>query len=165
MACASSTSLSGHEGSTDVLLAGRLSASGGVGLAAAPPSDYVRPERGGTMKPEDVVRAELDAWGRLDVEEIISHFAPDAVYENVPIGAATGIEEIRTTVEQFVKDMTFFDAETIHLAVAGNVVLTERVDHIVMGGTKMDLRLMGVFEIDGDKVRAWRDYFDVAGLA
>ena len=117
------------------------------------------------MSPEDVVRAMLDAWGRLDVEEIISHFAPDAVYENVPIGAATGLEEIRTTVEQFVKDMnmTFFDAEMLQLAVAGNVVLTERVDHIVMGGTKMDLRLMGAFEIDGDKVKAWRDYFDGAG--
>ena len=121
------------------------------------------------MSPEDVVRAMLDAWGRLDVEEIISHFAPDAVYENVPIGTATGLEEVRTTVEQFVKDMnmTFFEAEMLQLAVAGNVVLTERVDHIVMGGTKMDLRLMGVFEIDGDKVKAWiwRDYFDGAGLA
>ena len=117
------------------------------------------------MSPEDVVRAELEAWGRLDVEKIVSHFAPDAVYENVPIGAATGLDEIRTTVEQFLKDMTFFDAEMLHLAVAGSVVLTERVDHIVMGGTKMDVRLMGVFEIAGDKVKAWRDYFDVAGHA
>jgi limonene-1,2-epoxide hydrolase len=117
------------------------------------------------VNPEDVVRAELEAWGRLDVEEIISHFTPDAVYENVPIGAATGLDEIRTTVERIVKDMTFFDAETLHIALAGNVVLTERVDHIVMGGTRMDVRLMGVFEIDGDKVKAWRDYFDVAGHA
>ena len=117
------------------------------------------------MSPEDVVRAEMAAWGRLDVEEILSHFTPDAVWDNVPIGAAVGIDEIRGAVERWVGQTTSFDAEMVNLAVAGNVVLTERVDHIVIGGQTIHARVMGAFEIEGDKIRAWRDYFDMAGHA
>lgn len=35
------------------------------------------------MSPEERGRAELSAWGRLDVDEIMSHFSADAVWDNV----------------------------------------------------------------------------------
>ncbi len=111
------------------------------------------------------MQAMLEAWSRLDLEEIVSFFAPDAVYENVRIGVATGQDEIRTTVARFISHMTFFDAETLHLAVTGGVVLTERVDHIVTSGTTMDVRGMGVFEVEDGKITAWRDYFRPGGGA
>jgi limonene-1,2-epoxide hydrolase len=44
------------------------------------------------MSAEQVVRAELDTWSRLNVDEIVSHFAADAVWDNVPLGAVTGKE-------------------------------------------------------------------------
>jgi hypothetical protein len=31
------------------------------------------------MSLEEIVRAELNAWGHLDIEEVMSHFAEDAV--------------------------------------------------------------------------------------
>jgi limonene-1,2-epoxide hydrolase len=43
----------------------------------------------------------------------------------------------------------------------GNVVLTERADHFVYEGKSIHPRAMGAFEVDGDKITAWRDYFDV----
>jgi len=46
----------------------------------------MKPEGSGTLTAEEVVRGELDAWSRLDVDEIVSFFAPDAVWDNVPIG-------------------------------------------------------------------------------
>jgi limonene-1,2-epoxide hydrolase len=52
--------------------------------------------------------------------------------------------------------------EILNLAVAGNVVLTERVDHFLLDGRKINVRLMGIFEIAGDKSTAWRDYFDMS---
>src|SRR5438445_11236372 len=62
----------------------------------------------------------------------------------------------------FLGQMTRCDIEIIHLAVADNVVLTERVDHIIFDGTTIDARCMGTFEVAGDKITAWRDYFDSA---
>ena len=113
------------------------------------------------MSPEEVVRAELGAWSRLDVNEIVSHFAADAIWDNVPLGAVSGHEEIRKAVWGFVDRTTRGDIEILNLAVAGNVVLTERIDHFVYDGKAIHARVMGAFEVNGDKITAWRDYFDV----
>jgi limonene-1,2-epoxide hydrolase len=115
--------------------------------------------------PEEVVRAELSAWSRLDVEEIVSYFAGDAVWDNVRLGAVSGHDEIRRAVKGYVDRTTFGEIEILNLAVAGNVVLTERVDHFVYDGEKIHARVMGAFEVNGDKITAWRDYFDVPNTA
>ncbi len=113
------------------------------------------------MTPEEVVRSLLAAWNEMDADDIMRHFAPDAVYENVPIRAVSGYDEIRDEVERFLKPMTSFEAEVRNLAVAGSVVMTERVDHTHYAGMLFHARVMGVFEVDGDKIKAWRDYFDM----
>ena len=113
------------------------------------------------MSPEEVVRAELSAWGRLNVDEIVSYFAVDAIWDNVPLGAVSGHDEIRKAIQGYVNRTTQGDIEILNLAVAGNVVLTERVDHFVYDGKSIHARVMGAFEVDGDKITAWRDYFDV----
>jgi limonene-1,2-epoxide hydrolase len=51
--------------------------------------------------------------------------------------------------------------EVLNLAAAGNLVMTERVDHFSYDGRKVDARVMGAFEVVGDKIAAWRDYYDV----
>lgn len=112
------------------------------------------------MTPEDVVRAELGAWARRDVDEVVSHFSVDAVWENVPLGVVTGRNEIRAQVEQFLSHITQFDCEIVNLATAGNAVLNERVDRFIFDGKVMNARCMGALEIAGDKISAWRDYFD-----
>jgi limonene-1,2-epoxide hydrolase len=119
--------------------------------------------KGTDVNPEDVVRGEMAAWGRLDVGEILSYFAPHAVWDNVPLGPATGHDEIRKLLEGWIGRTTSFEAEMLNLAVAGQVVLTERVDHIVLDGKPIHARVMGAFEIEGDKIKAWRDYFDMGG--
>ena len=113
------------------------------------------------MTPEDVVREELRAWERLDIDEIVSYFAPDAVWENVPVGAVSGHDEIRKEAERWLGPMTSCRVEILNLAVAGNVVLVERVDHATYQDQLFDARVMGAIEVDGDKVKAWRDYFDM----
>jgi limonene-1,2-epoxide hydrolase len=113
------------------------------------------------MSPEEIVRAELSAWAHLDVEEITSYFAADAVWDNVPIGPVCGHDEILKAVKGYLSRTTYADLEILNLAVAGNVVLTERVDHMTYDGKRIDARVMGAFEVTGEKITAWRDYFDV----
>ena len=113
------------------------------------------------MTPEDVVRAELKAWHGLDVDEIVNHFHPDGVWDNVALGVHRGHDEIREAVQGYVQRMDSADLELLNIAVNGNVVLTERVDHMIYDGNKIAARCMGAFEVTGDKITAWRDYFDV----
>jgi limonene-1,2-epoxide hydrolase len=89
------------------------------------------------VSPEDVVRAELAARGRRAAEEIMSHFSTDAVWDNVPIGIARGHDETRKTVEKYLQTHDHMDIEIVNLAIAGNIVLTERVDHFVFDGPEI----------------------------
>ena len=51
-----------------------------------------------------------------------------------------------------------------HLAAAGDVVLTERIDHIGSGDASFPVPVMGVFEVRDGKIARWRDYFDTGLL-
>jgi len=114
------------------------------------------------MTPEEVVRAELDAWSRLDVDEIMSYFAENGVWDNVPFGPVTGHDAIRKAVAGYLARTISGNIEILNLAVAGNVVLTERMDHFTWDGEMIHARVMGAFEVVGDKIAAWRDYFDMS---
>jgi len=115
------------------------------------------------MNPEEVVRAELDAWSTLDVDAIMSHFAVDAIWDDPSHGPITGHDNIRKAVEGFVARMSAADMEVRHLLVGGTIVMTERVDRFTFDGREVAAEIAGVFEIDGDKIVAWRDYFDMSG--
>ncbi len=41
-------------------------------------------------------------------------------------------------------------------------MFTERVDRFEMAGKKVELPVADVFEIENGKIKAWRDYFDMA---
>ena len=41
-------------------------------------------------------------------------------------------------------------------------MLTERVDVLTIGGKRIEIPVMGTFEVDASgKISAWRDYFDL----
>jgi limonene-1,2-epoxide hydrolase len=112
------------------------------------------------MSAEDIVRAELDAWSSLDVDKIMTHFAREAVLDNPSHGPIAGYDQIRNTVEAAVSRTTHADMEIINLVATDNLVMTERVDRLIFDGKQVDAPVMGVFEVAGDKITAWRDYFD-----
>ena len=43
--------------------------------------------------------------------------------------------------------------------------MNERTDILVMDGKRVELPVMGVFELEGGKIRGWRDYFDMSAFA
>jgi limonene-1,2-epoxide hydrolase len=54
--------------------------------------------------------------------------------------------------------------EIHHQVVAGNIVMNERTDYATINGRAVVLPICGVFEIAGDRIRAWREYFDAGTL-
>lgn len=102
------------------------------------------------------------AWSRRDIDELLSFFAPDAVYHNVPIDPpAVGHDAIRAVLELFVPPSSAITFEVLAIASAGGRVHTERVDRFTMNGTDVALPVAGVFEVRDGKIAAWRDYFDL----
>jgi limonene-1,2-epoxide hydrolase len=50
----------------------------------------------------------------------------------------------------------------VHRQVAtDSIVMNERTDHLTMGERSISLPVVGVFEIENGRIRAWRDYFDM----
>jgi hypothetical protein len=82
------------------------------------------------VSPEERVPTEQSAWGRLDVDAIMSHLSADAVWRNVAIRALRGYDEIREAVQGYLNRMTDAEMDILNLAGAGNVVHTERVGHL-----------------------------------
>lgn len=111
---------------------------------------------------EQVVREFCNAWSNSDLDRIMSFFADDAVYHNIPMDPVVGTEAIRTFIEGFTAMVDRIEFEIVNLAVNGDVVLTERVDTFVRPAGAIGLPVMGTFELSGGKITAWRDYFDMA---
>ncbi|MHB8574320.1 MAG: SgcJ/EcaC family oxidoreductase [Dehalococcoidia bacterium] len=112
--------------------------------------------------PIELVRAFCAAWSRRDPAELIGYFTDDAVYHNIPMRPLHGREAIAGFLNSFVGNASNAEFEVRHIAAAGDVVLTERVDRFTLGEATIDLPVAGVFEVRDGKVAAWRDYFDLA---
>ncbi|MDE2746109.1 MAG: nuclear transport factor 2 family protein [Chloroflexota bacterium] len=106
--------------------------------------------------------AEFDAE-HPDADQLATYFTDDAVYHNMPMAPAEGIEAV-TAALAGVSQMTSKGWEVLHSAVNGDVVLNERIDRFDMGGTEVAVQVCGVFEIRDGKIARWRDYFDMASF-
>ena len=87
-----------------------------------------------------------------------------------PLPASTGIQAILCrpdllveieAIAMFTTGVQRVEFRVQHIATAGNAVLTERVDAFVLPNKTIELPVMGTFELRGDKIAAWRDYFDL----
>lgn len=112
--------------------------------------------------PIAVVRAFCDAWSRRDPEEIASWFTDDGVYHNIPMEPARGRQSILNLLRFILAPAQRVEFEIKGIAADGNTVFTERVDRFEMNGKRVELPVAGVFEVEGESIRAWRDYFDLA---
>jgi limonene-1,2-epoxide hydrolase len=113
---------------------------------------------------ERVVRDLCDAFAKHDPEAFRPFLTDDVIYHNIPMDPAVGIDAAIAFIEGFFGMCEGMEIETLHLAVRGNVVLTERIDTFRVGDIVAPLPVMGTFEIRDGKVSAWRDYFDMAQI-
>jgi len=114
------------------------------------------------MNVEKIIRDFCNAVPRRSSAELTGFFAPDAIYHNIPVAPVQGREAIQATLAQFVDISSDAEFEILALAVSGNKVLTERVDRFTINGKRIEIAVMGTFEVGADgKITAWRDYFDM----
>lgn len=112
--------------------------------------------------PVEIVTQFCDAFAGRDADELAAYFTDDAVYHNMPLEPVVGRAAIRDTIAGFtgMAEKVWFD--TLRIVADGPIVMTERVDHFVMGDRDIALPVMGAFEVRDGKITAWRDYFDMA---
>lgn len=112
------------------------------------------------MSIEQLIRDEMAAWGRNNVHEVMSHFAEDAQFYIGPAyPRVSGRDAIYALMKEFFSGGTCIELEILHLAVDGNVVLMERLDHWLLGGKKTSWPVMGAYEVHDQKITAWREYY------
>ena len=105
----------------------------------------------------------LDLWEKQDVDAMLACFTEDASYIDMPLPPRRGIAEIRVYIEQVFSAFSV-RIETLHIASAGSVVFTERVDYLALNGAAkppLPLPVVGVMEMRDGKIFAWRDYLDL----
>jgi limonene-1,2-epoxide hydrolase len=146
--------------------AGIVSAAGLAGMSARRSAAQVDPRRSQMESPIDVVRRFCAAWSdNRPTAELAAFFTDDAVYHNIPMAPVTGREAIAKNIDSFIRPgapgIESIQFRVIHIAANGPVVMTERVDAFKLPGKSFELPVMGIFEIRGGKIAAWRDYFDL----
>jgi len=118
--------------------------------------------------PIETVTAFCAEWGKSQqamFDSFRRYFTPTTVWENVGLATTTGIDEALGLMQGF-EGVETIRVDMVTIAADGNKVLTERVDTMVNADGKdvMGIRLMGIFEVEGDKITTWRDYFDTAAM-
>ncbi len=109
----------------------------------------------------DTVNAFMKAAADRDYDAAVSHLTDDIEYQNMPLPPVNGKDAVKATL-----DMLLANAEGSEWVVhreteSGNVVMNERTDRFLIGGTWMELPVAGVFELRDGKIALWRDYFDL----
>ncbi|TGD76129.1 limonene-1,2-epoxide hydrolase [Mangrovimicrobium sediminis] len=111
----------------------------------------------------EIVTEFVHCWADKDIDRIIDYFTDDAVYINIPMDPPNhGKAEIRAMIEGFIGSAEAMDFEIFHQAESPDgIVMNERCDRFLMGGQWVELPVMGIFELEKGKIKAWRDYFDL----
>ena len=116
--------------------------------------------------PIELVRSFCAAWtDNLGAAELAAFFTTDAVYQNIPLAPVTGRAAIADNIDTVLRPgppgIESIDFRVLNIAANGPVVMTERVDVFTLPGRSFELQVMGIFEVSGGKISAWRDYFDM----
>jgi limonene-1,2-epoxide hydrolase len=116
-----------------------------------------------TQSADELVTEFCALWSEPDPERILSYFTEDAVYHNIPMPAAEGRDAIRDLLTVMLDGFDGIDF-TVHRQFGqGDVVMNERTDVMRRSnGGRLELPVMGAFEVRDGKIAAWRDYFDLA---
>lgn len=113
------------------------------------------------MDNRQIILEFLEAWTRLDADELAGYFTDDGVYHNMPTDPVAGRDNVRNFIAGFSSTWTETVWEVLNVVADGDVVIAERVDRTKTTQGNVDLPCVGVFEMQDGKIRVWRDYFDL----
>ena len=109
----------------------------------------------------EIIREFVAAWSNLDANELATYFTEDGCYYNMPTQPVQGRDAVAGFIKNFLATWTETQWDIINIAEAGDIVYCERLDRTKTTAGNVDLPCMGVFEMQGGKIKEWRDYFDL----
>lgn len=139
-----------------------------VALSACAPE----PRSGATLSPDAFGKRWTDAWNSHDADRILTYYAEDAFYEDVPNVEngwdvpLRGHEMIHDAVVKTFQDMPDLEFGFVSASGAGDRMVVEWT----MTGTRyrdftgrFSTRAVSVIKLTGDKIVWQRDYYDAYG--
>jgi limonene-1,2-epoxide hydrolase len=117
------------------------------------------------VTPESVVRGFYDAWDTIGFDAAYRKFlAEDVVVWNPGLGDWRGLDVVMKGLTAYLAAFPrpYASVDLKHIAVNGNVVLTERVEtnRSENGKDTYTAPLMTRFVVEGDKIKEWAGYYD-----
>lgn len=103
----------------------------------------------------------IEAWSSLDPERLASYFTDDGTYYNMPTQPITGRANVQSFIANFLATWTETQWDILNIVGEGELVIAERLDRTKTSMGDVDLPCTGVFEMEGGKIKVWRDYFDL----
>jgi limonene-1,2-epoxide hydrolase len=117
------------------------------------------------MTPDSVVRDLLDHLAAGEAEEAIDLLDVEIVWRNTLMPDFRG-PQVAKALRDMVSRGIGFEVVHHHVAVDGDVVLTDRTDVLSYGRWRSEFQVRGTFEVRDGKVVLWDDAFswvDVIG--
>ena len=110
-----------------------------------------------------VVEAVMAAWARHDIDEILTHISPDIEWHyQVGSRPIRGRDNMREMLERLESHQLDSKWRLVRHGESENCVFIEAVDdYRNPDGHRVQAPYMGVYEFDGQKITAWRDYLDM----
>lgn len=126
-----------------------------------------------TTPQEDVVRHCLNLFHAAqvpDMQAIAALFCENATYQSLVPSAEVrrGRDAILDDLQQQFSRYKDCDCEILNIASNGNVVFTERRDHVTLldSGKRIFSSVNAIFELSADnRIERWREYWDSGDVA
>ncbi len=102
-----------------------------------------------------------------DMGKVVAYLSEDVVYHNIPWQPVTGHAGVRQVLGPFIEGpgRASVKMDIKHTTSSGNTVMNERLETWTKGSTRLELPVLGVFELKNGKIMQWRDYFDAKTVA
>ena len=102
-----------------------------------------------------------------DMGKLVAYLSEDVVYHNIPWQPVTGHAGVRQVLGPFIEgpNRASVKMDIKHTTSSGNTVMNERLETWTKGSVRLELPVLGVFELQNGKIRQWRDYFDAKSVA
>ncbi len=116
---------------------------------------------------EKIVTEMCQSLLSADMTKVVSYLSEDVVYHNIPWQPVTGHAGVRQVLDPFVHgaNCAIVRMDIKNTTSSENVVMNERVETWVKGNVRLELPVVGVFEVKNGKITQWRDYFDAESVA
>ena len=113
------------------------------------------------VPPEHIVERFLQLLSLGEVDDAVDVLDADVVYTNVSLPTLRGSERVRRLARATLgRPGTGFEVYLHAISTRGGTVLTERTDVLTYGPVRIQFWVCGRFEVKGDRIVVWRDYFD-----